>query len=56
LKIKDTGMGIEDSKLKTLFNPFTKVNNIAREKNNKLGCDLGLNISKKLSQALGGDI
>jgi signal transduction histidine kinase len=53
-KVEDTGVGIERDELDTLFSLFTKIN--SNRNLNKQGCGLGLMISKKLAEALGGDI
>lgn len=54
ISIIDTGVGIEEDKLSTLFSAFTKVN---RYRNlNKEGVGLGLVICKNLTEALGGKI
>ena len=52
--MKDTGVGINEEKLDTLFNVFNKI--IENRELNKQGCGLGLSISKNLAKALGGDI
>ncbi len=50
--IKDTGMGIEESKLKNLFNNYTQADSsIANEFG---GTGLGLAISKQLAEKMGG--
>jgi signal transduction histidine kinase len=56
IKVKDTGVGIEEENLEALFNPFSKIKNEFRSDMNKMGVGLGLNISMNLSRALGGDI
>lgn len=52
--IKDTGIGIPDDKVKTLFSPFTQVSEGFRR--NYQGAGLGLSICKKLVQLMGGNI
>jgi signal transduction histidine kinase len=54
IDVIDTGVGIDQEKLNTLFRAFTKIEE-DRELNIH-GCGLGLMISKNLAQALGGDI
>jgi signal transduction histidine kinase/ActR/RegA family two-component response regulator len=52
--VKDTGIGIDENTQKLIFDRFTKI----ESDNNKLyrGAGLGLTISKKLVELLGGDI
>jgi len=52
--IEDSGIGINTKDLSKLFIAFSQVNNVA--KNNVGGTGLGLNISKYLSEKLGGNI
>ncbi|OFX82760.1 MAG: hypothetical protein A2W99_06590 [Bacteroidetes bacterium GWF2_33_16] len=52
--VKDTGIGIAEDNLDSIFNRFTKLND-DRKKLYK-GTGLGLSISKKLVHMLGGDI
>ncbi|KEO89195.1 hypothetical protein EH31_14270 [Erythrobacter longus] len=52
--IKDTGIGISDKRLKSIFAPFTQgESNTARRFG---GTGLGLSISRQLAQLLGGTI
>jgi Histidine kinase-, DNA gyrase B-, and HSP90-like ATPase len=54
ITVRDTGVGIENAKLKEIFTPFVKV-----QKNrefNKEGVGLGLAVSRSIARALGGDI
>ena len=54
LNIEDTGIGIEESKRELIFEEFTQANeNIEK---NYGGSGLGLTISKKLTEILGGKI
>jgi signal transduction histidine kinase/HAMP domain-containing protein len=54
ISIRDTGIGIEEKYLNTLFNDFTQVENIMQKKHK--GTGLGLSLSKKMAHLLGGDI
>lgn len=54
IHIKDTGIGISDENLKILFNDFTQIENMLQTEHK--GSGLGLSLSKKLAQLLGGDI
>ncbi len=48
--VADTGIGIEESKLETIFDQFEKIDNFVQ------GSGLGLPISKSLVELLGGEI
>lgn len=54
IEIKDSGIGIEKENIKLLFNDFTQVENIMQKKHK--GTGIGLSLSKKMAQLLGGDI
>jgi two-component system, sensor histidine kinase and response regulator len=54
IQITDTGMGIENEKIKQLFKPFMQIDTgLARKKE---GTGLGLSICKKLTEMLNGKI
>ncbi len=50
--VKDTGIGIEEEHLNNIFSAFTQLNKDANK--NYHGTGLGLNISQKLVEAMGG--
>ena len=52
--VKDTGMGIPDSQIEQLFSPFVQADGSNTRKHG--GTGLGLTISRKLVQLMGGDI
>ena len=54
LDVIDSGIGISDDKLVSLFSPFTQADTSTTRKFG--GTGLGLSISKKLAERLGGDI
>lgn len=54
IQVIDNGVGIDAKELPTLFEAFKKIQE--NRSLNKLGCGLGLTLSKKLSNALGGDL
>lgn len=54
VQVTDTGIGIRSEDKKRLFQAFYQVNNKTQKK--YLGTGLGLVISKKLTQLMGGDI
>ena len=51
--MKDTGPGIREEDLKKLFKPFSRIIEPGKIKE---GSGLGLHLSKKLANLLGGDI
>jgi len=53
-QVKDTGVGIEKSKLKEVFDPFIQAD-LGYSKQHQ-GTGLGLSISKKIVELLGGEI
>jgi len=54
ITIKDSGIGIDPKEIQFLFNDFTQVANIMQKKHR--GTGLGLSLSKKMAQILGGDV
>jgi PAS domain S-box-containing protein len=55
IQIADTGIGIEEAKLESIFEPFVQV---SRQFNTQVhsGVGLGLAISRELARAMGGDL
>ncbi|WDI30618.1 response regulator [Hyphococcus flavus] len=54
ISVSDTGCGIPDEKLKSIFEEFEQVDGSSARKHN--GAGLGLAISKKMIEAMGGSI
>ena len=54
VKVKDTGVGIKAEEMDKLFKEFSRIENKLSSK--QKGTGLGLSLSKKLSNAIGGDI
>ncbi len=54
LDVADTGVGIPPDKLETIFDAFSQADNTVTRKYG--GTGLGLTISRRLAQALGGDL
>lgn len=54
LSVKDTGCGIPQEKLQSIFNSFEQVDNSIARKHG--GTGLGLSISSKLASMLGGEL
>ena len=55
IQVSDTGIGVEESKLESIFEPFVQV---SRQFNTRVhsGVGLGLAISRELARAMGGDL
>jgi signal transduction histidine kinase len=53
VSVVDTGLGIRPEKCKQVFEPFDR---LGREQTNIIGAGIGLNITKRLVEALGGII
>ena len=54
--VTDTGIGIKEEKLPTLFDDFTRVDDDINESLKKKGSGLGLSITKSIVNACGGSI
>ncbi len=54
IKVQDTGVGIEKTQVGRLFQPFAQVDSSTTRRFG--GTGLGLALSRKLAQALGGDV
>lgn len=54
LEVRDTGIGIPDDKLKTIFKPFVQADETVTRRFG--GTGLGLAIAKKIAKALGGSL
>ena len=54
IDVSDTGIGIPQDKIDTIFDPFTQADSAITRRFG--GTGLGLSISRKFAQALGGDI
>jgi PAS domain S-box-containing protein len=54
ITVEDTGIGIEQSKLETIFEKFSQIDSIYQRKYSGIG--LGLSITKELVRGMGGDI
>ncbi len=52
--VRDTGIGIQPDKMEKIFEPFTQVERVISRKRDGVG--LGLAISKKLVELMGGNI
>jgi len=54
IEVRDTGIGVEQAKLETIFSAFTQADSTTERKYG--GTGLGLAISKKLAESMQGDI
>jgi len=54
IRVRDTGMGIKEEDMSKLFEPFQQVDVSLRKRHE--GTGLGLYLTKKLAELLGGDI
>jgi signal transduction histidine kinase len=54
LRVSDTGIGIPNDKLESIFEPFVQVGRSLKTPGE--GTGLGLAISRDLARAMGGDI
>lgn len=54
VRVDDTGIGISESQLKSIFQPFSQVD--ASHSRRYTGTGLGLSIARELARAQGGDI
>jgi PAS domain S-box-containing protein len=54
IRVSDTGRGIPEEKLGTVFQPFVQVD--SKDASNQGGMGLGLAIGRELARAMGGDI
>lgn len=52
--VRDTGIGIDEEKIKVLFKPFNQVDSSATRKYG--GTGLGLAVSKELAELMGGEV
>jgi signal transduction histidine kinase len=55
ITVRDTGIGIPESKLAEIFNPFTSLARV-RAGPDASGVGLGLSISRQLARAMSGDV
>src|SRR6185503_17298965 len=54
IHVADTGVGIPEERLETVFSPFTQLGRALNSPNTGVG--LGLAISRELARAMGGDV
>jgi signal transduction histidine kinase len=56
IRVIDTGPGIPEEEIPRLFEPFAQVEEGSRSDSRNRGIGLGLSLSRKLAQSLGGDV
>jgi signal transduction histidine kinase len=54
LQVSDTGIGIESSKMESIFEPFQQVDNSIQRSFSGLG--LGLTVARRMAELIGGEI
>jgi signal transduction histidine kinase len=54
VEVSDTGIGIDETKLDEIFQPFVQL--VSRPANRPDGVGLGLSISRELARGMGGDL
>ena len=54
VSVKDSGIGISEDDMNRLFNDFTQLENVIQKSHR--GTGLGLSLSKKMANILGGDV
>lgn len=55
IRVRDTGIGIDEASMETIFEPFVQINR-SFTKENEQGIGLGLAISRELARGMGGDL
>ena len=56
LSVSDTGVGIPETKLEEIFDPFTQLARTRLPRTETAGFGLGLSISRQLARAMKGDV